>query len=299
MKPLSRQKAMLVLRSWVLSIVGIASFIAFAFFLARHWDYYGLARPQRPLHAVHDALRSSGRVGLWTGIVATGLFVLNLGYLVRKRLVRIAFLGPLRMWMDLHVLTGFIGMGIVVFHSSFAPSSALGMLAIGALATTVATGIVGRTIYVQVPRSLEGRELELGQVQAELNTCRLQLEQAGVQADWLEQSPPEPRVHQTSLVGCFMAMAKGYGERQREYRQLKRHVLASPGLRPSARKILPLARDFCIHSQWFVRYHELRSLIASWRFFHRWLAVLMFCIVVCHIIVAIRFGDLHLWGGGR
>ena len=299
MKPPSRKKAILVLRAWVLGVVGVIAFIGFIFFLAHHWNYYGLDRPQRFLHAAHDALRSSGKIGLWTGLVATGLFVLNLGYLVRKRLVRMTFLGPLRMWMDLHVLTGFIGMGLVVFHSSMALSSVLGILAVGALAITVATGIVGRTIYIQVPRSLEGRELELGQVRAELTACRIQLELAGVQADWLEQSPPEPRVHQTSLFGCFVAMANGYRERQREYRQLKRQVLGSSELKPSARKILPLARDFYTHLQWFMRYHELRSLIASWRFFHRWLAVLMLCVVVCHIIVAIRFGNLHLWGGAQ
>lgn len=298
MSNLARKKAMLVLRTWVLGIMGGLASAAFVYFLIRDWEYYGLARSQRPFDEAHHLLRSSGTVGLSTGIVAAALVILNLGYLVRKRLVRITFLGPLRMWMDLHVLTGFIGGGLVVFHSSLALSSPLGTLAAMAMGTTLITGIVGRTIYIQVPRSLEGRELELGQVQEELTTCREQLEQAGVASGWLGHTPMA-RTHQTSIVGCFAAMAKGYHQRHREYRKLRRQVLDSPELRPSARKILPLVRAFCIRSQWFLRYYELRSLIASWRFFHRWLAILMLSVVACHIIVAIRFGDLWIFGGGQ
>jgi len=297
--PLPRQKAMLVLRSWVLSIVGVGACVGLIIFLLRHWGYYELPRSQRPLHAAHDALRSAGSLGLFTGIFALALFVLNLGYLVRKRLVRMTFLGPLRIWMDLHVLTGFIGGGLVLFHSSMAVFSALGMLAVMALGITLLTGVVGRTIYLQVPRSLEGRELEFEQVRDELQACQMQLELAGVQADWLDCSQPAPHAYRATFAGCFAAMARGYRQRRREYWELKRQVLASPELKPTARKILPLARDFCIHSQWFIRYHELRSLIDSWRFFHRWLAVLMFCVVICHVVVAIRFGGLHLWGGGQ
>jgi dihydropyrimidine dehydrogenase (NAD+) subunit PreT len=279
--------------------VGILALTSVMLVLIRHWDYYGLPRLQRPLHAIHYLLRPSGFVGLLLGIVATVVFVLNLGYLVRKQLIKMSWLGSLRTWMDAHVLTGLLGMGLIALHSAMAPSSALGILAIVAMAITVLTGVVGRTIYIQVPRSLEGRELELEQVRNQLDACRNQLQQAGVQADWLDLARPQRRTHQTSLVGCFLAMAVGDHQRRQDYRRLKRQVLGSPALRPARRQILPLAKAFCIHWQWLIRYQELLSLIASWRFFHRWLAVLMFCVVICHIVLAIRFGELVLWGGSQ
>lgn len=297
--PGSRQQTMLRLRTWVLAVTGVLTFAGFIAFLVQHWDYYTLSLAERPFHTEHGALHPSGRTGLWSGMVATTLFILNLGYLIRKRLLHITFLGPLRMWMDVHVLTGLGGAGLIIFHSALAPSSALGSMALVALLITVFTGIAGRTIYIQVPRSLEGRELEFSQVRQELHNCRTELEMAGVQSDWLDQPLPKPRTYQSSIISSLIVMIKGYRERERAYRALKRQILSSTQLKGTAHRILPLARNFCIHTQWFIHYHELRSLIASWRFFHRWLAILMLCVVLCHVLMALHFGNLHPLGGAQ
>jgi hypothetical protein len=281
-------------------IVGAIALIVIIVVLAWHWDYYGLARLQRPFHDDHNMLRPSGSVGLSLGIIATVLFVLNLGYLVRKQLVTVSRLGSLRSWMDAHVLTGLMGAGLIALHSAMAPASALGTLAVVAMTVTVATGIIGRTIYIQIPRSLEGRELELEQVQDQLNVYRSQLEQTGVQADCLHlRQRPHTSEQEKGLINCFWVMIMGDRQRRQDYRRLRRHVLRSAKLRPLAKDILPLAKAFCTHWQWLTRYHELCGLIASWRFFHRWLAVVMFCAIICHIMLALWFGDVIVLGGAQ
>lgn len=283
---------------WVTQGIVLAVFAGFILF---NWDYYGLPRAQRPLHEGHHLLRSSGRAGLWMGIGAATLFVLNLGYLVRKRLIRISWLGPLRGWMNLHVVTGIIGAGGVAVHMAMAPSSAMGMLALGALCITVVTGIIGRTIYIRVPRSAEGRELEFQQVQEGLARYRQELEAHGVDIGWLQHGSLEQAVKQrrSSLLENFIALVAGDRQRQQDYRRLKQAILNVPRLKESARRILPMASAYCFHLQWFTQYYQLRSLIASWRFFHRWLAILMLFVVLAHVLVAIRFGGLHVTGGGR
>ena len=287
-----RHALLRVLLIWTIGTIALAGVVLV---LTWHWDYYGLTRLQRPFHEDHDLLRPSGLVGLSLGIGATALFILNLGYLVRKQLITVSGLGSLRSWMDAHVLTGLIGAGLIALHSAMAPSNALGILAIVAMAITVATGIVGRTIYIQVPRSLEGRELELRQVKEQLDAYRCQLEQIGLQADWLHlPEPPQACNHPQGLVGCLLAMVMGDRQRRQDYRRLRQRVYACAELRPMSRRILPLAKAFCINWQWLIRYSELRGLIASWRFFHRWLAVVMFCVVSCHIILAFWFGDLFV-----
>ncbi len=293
------RRRLLWFRALVLWTAASLAFVGFLVMWVWHWDYYSSAHLQRPFHEAHGMLRSSGKVGLPVGIWASALFVLNLGYLIRKRLIKIKIFGPLRMWMDLHVLTGLVAGGLVIFHSAMAPSSVLGTLAFLAMTLTVLTGVVGRAIYIRVPRSVEGRELEMEQVQEELDDCRQLLESSGVKAEWMNSSKPEARIHRTGLVGCFVAMAIGDVQRRRDYRYLKKQILDSPDLKGASRKVLPLVADYCTHWQWLIRYHELRSLISSWRFFHRWLAILMLCVVACHIVVAIRFGSLSLWGGGQ
>ncbi len=281
--------------------VGLASIV-----VALGRDYYSLPRAERPFHIYHELLRPSGRAGLTFGAFGTALFVLNLGYLVRKRLINARsdaarqgrWLGSLRTWMSFHVVTGIIGGALIPLHAALAPSSALGVLALVALAITVASGIIGRYLYSKVPRSLEGRELEIGQVRERLHAERHQLEEIGVSAEWLRpQTPSEGNDGPRSMPARFLAVLSGDHQSRRDYRRLRRAILASPELRVSARHILPLARAFCRHQHWLARYHELRNLLASWRFFHRWLAIVMLAVVAFHIGVALRFGDLSILGG--
>ncbi len=273
--------------------VGLAAVVA-----GLGWDYYSLPRAERPFHIYHGLLHPSGRAGLTFAAYGTTLFVLNLGYLIRKRLINIRWLGSLRIWMSLHAITGIVGGAVIVLHTAFAPSSALGVLALVALAITVASGIIGRYLYSKVPRSLEGRELEIGQVRERLQAERHQLEAIGVSAAWLHpQTPPEGMEHPRTMPARFLAVLRGDRQSRREYRRLRRAILASPELRVSARHILPLARAFCRHQHWLARYQELRNLLASWRFFHRWLAIVMLAVVAFHIGVALRFGDLGIMGG--
>jgi hypothetical protein len=289
-----------MLRVFFIWTVAITVLVATVAVLAWHWDYYGLARPQRPLHDDHSTLRPSGTVGLSSGIIGMVLFVLNLGYLVRRQLVTVPGLGSLRSWMDAHVLTGLTGACLIALHSAMAPASALGTLAVVAMTVTVATGIIGRTIYMQIPRSLEGRELELGQVQDQLNVYRTQLEQSEVRVDWLHPGPrPHTVEREKGLIDCFRAMIMGDRQRRQDYQRLRQRVLGSAQLRPLAKDILPLAKAFCIHWQWLTRYRQLCRLIASWRFFHRWLAVAMFCAVLGHIVVALWFGDVLAFGAAQ
>lgn len=261
-------------------------------------DYYRLPRAERPFHIYHHLLSPSGWAGLVFGISATVLFALNLAYLVRKRLINVRGLGSLRTWMSFHVVTGLIGGVLVPLHAAFAPSSALGVLALVALAITVITGIVGRYIYAMVPRSLEGRELEIEQVRERLQTYRGQLETAGVGVEWLLLPLQQEEFdHPRSIPGGFMMMLRGDQQSRRDYRRLRRAILTSPDLRRSAREILPLARAFCRYRHWLIRYHELRNLLASWRFLHRWLAIVMLAVMAFHIGLAVRFGDLWIMGG--
>ena len=261
-------------------------------------EYYRLAPADRPFHPDHEVLRPSGQAGLTFGIVAATLFVLNLGYLVRKRFIHLRRLGSLRTWMSFHALTGIVDGGLIFLHAAFTPSSALGMLALVALAITVVSGVIGRYIYAKVPRSLEGRELEFEQVRAQLQAYRRQLEDAGVSAEWLGlPAPPEGYDQPRSVLGRLRAALGGDHRSRRDYRRLRRFILVTPQLRASARRVLPLARAFCRHQHWLTRYQEARNLLASWRFLHRWLAIVMLAVVAFHIGLALHFGDLWIMKG--
>ena len=45
-------------------------------------------------------------------------------------------------------------------------------------------------------------------------------------------------------------------------------------------------------------YEDLRALLGSWRYVHRWVAALMVLLVVLHVIYALTYGSFGLAGGG-
>ncbi|MFI5403699.1 MAG: hypothetical protein ACHQ1G_12250 [Planctomycetota bacterium] len=226
-------------------------------------DYYHLPARARLQHAQHASLRSSGTIGLLCGVAGTALFLLNLSYLLRKHLVSLQWLGTLRAWMGMHLVSGLVGAVLILFHSSFLPRSALGILALSGLGVVVVTGIAGRYLYALVPRGSDGHEMDAPELRTHLLALRQELEAAGI---------PEEE-----LGG------------RKQLRLLKRRLRGRPG----ARRLLPIARAFSRDRRRLARLDDLRGLLGTWRFFHRWLAIVMLVLAVFHIAIALRFGDVR------
>jgi len=261
-----------------------------------HREYYLAPLLDQAADARHAALRSSGRAGLLLGLIGTALILMNLTYLVRRRLIRWRWPGSLRSWMDFHVASGLLGAGCIVLHSCLGVRSALGVVAVGAFGIVVLAGLIGRYLYAHVPRSIEGRELELDEVRSRFDHLLDHLRGLGVE---LALDPPareDPRPPQTRL-STFLALVFGSRGFRRQYRDRRRDLLALD-LAPETRgQALPALRRLFHVRQSLQRYHELRNLMASWRFLHRWLALVMIGTVVFHVILAVLYGNLWILGG--
>jgi hypothetical protein len=272
----------------------------FLFLLPRH-HYYLMAPAQRPMQPEHDTLRSSGYYGLSFGAIGTFLIFLNLSYLVRKELVHWSWLGNLRSWMSFHVTTGIIALLLVLLHSGFLLRSAMGSLALVAFSIVILTGVIGRYVYAHTPRSLEGSELEIDEVRSRLKDYRTKLEKLGMPQGLFKTVVESSKTSHVdrSIVGSIYAMIVGDRELWHTYDELKRTLQKTPTLRPMAPQILPLAHHYYQELQWLSRFHELRGFMGTWRFFHRWLAILMLSAVLFHILVAQQMGNLWLFDKGR
>jgi hypothetical protein len=282
----------------VLGLLGAALLVAF---VVRHWDYYSLAIDARLAHPRHDDLRSSGRIGLVCGVAGTSLMFLNLLYLARKRLAALEVLGPLRAWMGMHVLTGLTAASLIAVHSAFLPRSPQASLAFAALLVVAGTGAIGRYLYGRVPRSLEGRELGIDEIRRRLEAHRAELKALGAETVVFasERRRGVDPLETKGTLSTLRTLLFGDREARAQLAALRSAVLASEETRAAADRILPLVAQLCRERSWLLRYHELRALMRSWRFFHRWLAILMLLLAVFHIAVAVRYGDLWILRGGR
>ena len=128
-------------------------------------DYYRLPPSGRVFHPKHPDLRPSGRIGLRLGISGLASFLCIYLYAARKRVKRMNKLGKTRNWLDFHIVLGIAAPIFITLHSSFKMNGIAG-IAYWIMIAVMLSGIVGRYLYAQIPRSINAAELSMQEMQA-------------------------------------------------------------------------------------------------------------------------------------
>ncbi|HZQ23950.1 MAG TPA: hypothetical protein VFA89_14255 [Terriglobales bacterium] len=146
----------------------LAAYLLFATLilgLAVHgFDYYTLSAADRPFSPKHVALRPSGAVGLKLGFLGLGMFLVIFLYPLRKRWAWLLRQGSAKHWLDFHVVLGIAAPFVIAFHASFKFRGFAGM-AFWIMVSVSLSGIIGRYLYSQIPRSLSAAEISLKELQ--------------------------------------------------------------------------------------------------------------------------------------
>jgi thioredoxin reductase len=275
----------------LLAALGLAlATLAWALLFA---EYYALPEIERPGSSLHQMLRPSSPFGLTCGVLATLLIVGNVSYLVRRADLGNRIPGSLRAWMTSHVVTGILALLLVLVHGAMAPGNTTGGHAYGALIVLLITGAVGRYFYAFVPRAAQGKQLELDEIRNRL---------ASESEDW-ERYPDEfgnrvrEEIHALATAGKwkqdFFWRLVALVRTERRAREIVNR-LHGQGLRQGLsqdqlRDVLALARRTYRTALQSAHFEDVSALLASWRFFHRWVALLMVLLAAVHITTALRY----------
>jgi hypothetical protein len=135
-------------------------------------NYYWLSVAERPHSPKHALLRPSGTIGIKLGMLGVCLFFGIYLYYFRKRWKWLN-VGSSRHWLDFHVVMGLTAPVLIAFHAAFKFRGMAGM-AFWIMTSVALSGVVGRYLYAQIPRSLNAAELSW----QELETGRGRLEQS-------------------------------------------------------------------------------------------------------------------------
>lgn len=136
------------IRFLVLLIALLLIALALGGYYVCHLDYYRLPLAQRLLHTDDALLRSSGYLGLRCGVTGLTLCGISCLYVLRKLKPEKRRLGPMPVWLDLHILTGWTGLWLIMIHSAGTLRSYLGGLAALSLAVITVSGAMGRLLAV-------------------------------------------------------------------------------------------------------------------------------------------------------
>jgi hypothetical protein len=173
------------------------------------FDYYVSSPEARALSPKHAYLKPSGVIGLHLGIVGFFLFLLVYLYPLRKHSKWLSRQGSSRHWLDFHVLLGLVTPLIITFHSSFKFSGIAGV-AYWIMVFVALSGLVGRYIYLQIPRSLTYAEMSLKEGQEQSTQLSAQLNGLGIVStrdlDQLLRLPDLREAERMSLLASLWKM---------------------------------------------------------------------------------------------
>ncbi len=258
--------------------------------------YYTLPSHERIESSQHAWLRPSAGIGLVFGVIAAALILTNLAYLIRRHPKSKLQWGSLRAWMTSHVATGILSLVFALAHSAFDPRHTVGGHALILLAVLLSTGAIGRYFYAYVPRAANGRELALEEINSSLAGLSGEWDQGqrgfGERARLEVQKLVEESRWQSSFFARLGALLRSQSALRACLSRLAADARAEGLPKRQIAEMLELARRAHRASLMAAHYEDLRALLASWRYVHRWVALLMVLLVAWHVYSALRFASI-------
>jgi len=280
-------------RRILLTVLYLATVTVFAWSAWRGRDYYALPLIERPRHPLHWELKPGGTAGIRYGATGAGLMTAMLGYSVRKRLPMLRRTGSLRGWLDFHIWCGVTGPALILLHSALKIG---GLIAISfwSMVAVALSGILGRFLYAQIPRTAAGDELSL----------------EGARGLEAELSARIAREHDLDESDVTLFTIDSVTDRSRSVVLLSASLLLAPAIlllrarrfrrahpeipRRAARRLVALARQRALLRRRLALWKRLHELFHYWHVFHKPFAILMYLFAAVHIGVAWATGYARL-----
>jgi hypothetical protein len=262
--------------------------------------YYFAPAADRVRSPLHPWLRPSGYVGQAAGILSLVIFVSLWLYPLRRRLRWLSFTGTMAQWLNAHVALALLLPLLAAVHASWHFRGVIG-LGYDAMLAVWLSGMVGRYLYVRIPRSKTGLELgaeELAKTRHALlgeiaKRSRMPVEEIQT----ILGDDPWP-CEGLGLGATLRQLVSDDFARWRATRVLARTVAARAGGRldrGTLRRVRKLARREMSLTQQARMLAGTQRLFRFWHVVHRPFAIAALVAVLVHVTVAVAMGATWLW----
>lgn len=242
-------------------LVVLAALILFGF---NGYEFYNLPLDERYFHPDYALLKPSGLLGHGLGIIGSLLIIIGVfSYMARKRFHVFSRVGVLKYWLEFHIFLCALGPVLILYHTSF-KFGGIVSVSFWSLVIVVASGVIGRFIYVQIPRSIEGRELSLQEVEEMKNELGAELS-----------------LKYNIDISEFQ-MEKSYQINS----ELKLKHLSSQDLK-SVKRLIKSQKSLVKRIK---RLDMMQNIFKLWHVAHLPFALIMLVVMIIHVAVVLTFG---------
>lgn len=289
--PLAAQRWPVLVILTTLALVNVAGF-----------PYYRLPLGERVRSPLHVWLRPSGVVGQSAGILALLIFFFLWLYPLRKKYRSLAFTGTVARWLDIHILAA-IGLPLLVaIHASWRFDGLVG-LGYFAMLVVCASGIVGRYLYVRIPRSRSGVASTREEVALERRTLITDIAAAtGLDPFVVERTlSVSGSSGSTGIARTLLHLLSDDITRWRLTRALRRQLADARGSagqeldRDTLDRVVELASREISLAQQLRMLDATKRVFGYWHVAHRPFAVTALVAVLIHVAVVVAVGATWFW----
>jgi hypothetical protein len=189
----------------------------------------------------------------------------------------------LKHWLEFHIFLCTLGPILVLFHTSF-KFGGLVSISFWSMVAVVASGVVGRFIYLQIPRTLQGRELSLHEISEMRGEFSVMLEKVLGVEKWQ---------HITELIN---RSGKGnnlfyqfYADWQTK-RAIRKQLMKAKVDRENLNHVMDLVSHELGMKQKIERLQLMQKLFNYWHVIHLPFAIVMLVIMLVHVGITLAFG---------
>jgi hypothetical protein len=267
-------------------------FIAFVLLVGNGLSYYRTSLEERVYSTEHSSLKPSGVVGHGLGIAGSLLMITGmLSYMARKRFRSMSRMGLLKHWLEVHIFMCTLGPILVLFHTAF-KFGGLVAVSFWSMVAVFLSGIIGRFIYIQIPRSIEGRMLSLNEVRDMKNDVA-GIIKTSYNLDEESNNLINESVKKKVEIYHGNAIMRYFSRYASDLNSIKsvRKVLKSNNLpKADRKKLIGLVKDDINLNRKIERLDLMQSLFKYWHVAHLPFALVMLIVMVIHVAVTIVFG---------
>jgi hypothetical protein len=257
--------------------------------------YYLLSQADRVRHPWHPWLRPSGVVGQSIGLFAFALFLFLWLYPLRKRVRWLAFTGSVPRWLDVHVAAGIVVPLAGAVHAGWRFRGLIG-LGYAAMLVVALSGVIGRYIYVRIPRRRDGLELSREEAAGRRRELIAEIAAAtGLDPQRIE-TMLAPAAADAAGLGLAAAVAQMVCDDVARRRAARRLADEIRGARPHAldgralRRVQALARREMALAQQARMLDATHRLLRFWHAAHQPVAISALVAVAIHVAVVVALG---------
>ncbi|MEI8113973.1 MAG: hypothetical protein WCI54_10100 [Bacteroidia bacterium] len=256
------------------------------------YSYYSLGIEDRFFHPDNQSLKSSGLLGHGFGIVGSILIVIGVAmYMLRKRIRKFSRAGLLSHWLEFHIFLCILGPVLVLYHTAFIFG---GLVAVSfwSMVAVVLSGVIGRYIYLQIPRTIEGGEMNLNEINHMKDELNLQLSK-GYNLDEIVLEVVLQAVKQRPdrLGGNMLQRSIAKYKFERKTLKDVKEILIDSGISGNNfKQVIRLIKTEINLNRKIDRLLTMQNLFKYWHVAHLPFAILMLIIMIIHVIVTVTFG---------